>query len=118
MAAKKKQKMLTCIRVTPDKDPVVVTIPNNLETLQAEVGGYIELGLGFPGFTVICNEEGRQKQLPPSIEVTDGRGNVVQYVGTVLMAKAHGRGGYTSVTKELCDSLGIGLKFPEEARAG
>ncbi len=62
-------KNIHALRIEPDKVPEAVVIPNTLESLQVEVGGYIEvLGLDC-GVCLICNEEGKLLGLPANRQV-------------------------------------------------
>lgn len=63
----------------PGKNPRAILVPNELEILQKLVGGYIEAVTLEPGWTVICNEEGRWHDLPDNCEVYG-----VSFVGTIL----------------------------------
>lgn len=48
----------------PNDDAVLIDIENSLKAMQTIVGGYIECYALSPTETVICNEEGRIKDLP------------------------------------------------------
>lgn len=63
----------------PRKSPRSILVPNELEILQQLVGGYIESVTLEPGWTIICNEEGRWRDLPDNCEVYG-----VNFVGTIL----------------------------------
>ena len=61
--------MIQALRVKPGAAPEIVSVPNKLESLQAAVGGYIEvLGLDC-GICLICNEEGKLLGLPANRQV-------------------------------------------------
>ena len=47
------------IKKEPDKFPEVVDIPNELDTLQEAVGGYIEVFPVATDLVILCDEEGR-----------------------------------------------------------
>ncbi len=60
---------IRALRVVPGRVPEAAVIPNTLESLQTEVGGYIEaLGLDC-GVCLICNEEGKLLGLPANRQV-------------------------------------------------
>ncbi len=48
------------------KTPCVEDIENTLEALKTLVGGYIEVVRMEDNILLICNEEGKLKQLPPN----------------------------------------------------
>ena len=67
----------------------VCYVSDALENLQKTVGGYIEaLQLG-DGLFLICNEEGRLKNLEKNFVITNG-GFQIQIVGTVLIVGSDG----------------------------
>jgi hypothetical protein len=76
------------------KAPMMETLDNDLKSLQAFVGGYIEAYTIAPGITVICNEEGRLKGLPPNREVP-GAGLIV---GDFLVCRNSSAGNTLSLT--------------------
>lgn len=55
-------------------------IPNTLEELQAAVGGYIETVAFATDACVICNEEGRLKEMPHNCKFLG-----VDFVGPILI---------------------------------
>lgn len=81
----------------PDSLPYATWISDTLENLQNFVGGYIETvtlcpqavdedgECVLPGLVVICNEEGRLRNLEYNCEV-DG----IDFVGTILFAGVRG----------------------------
>lgn len=62
-----------------------IDIPNTLEALQAEVGGYIEAVTLDAETVIICNEEGRLLGLEPNITI-----NEYPFVGTILVVGVDG----------------------------
>ena len=61
-----KDKMITVLKVEPGLPPAVKQIRNDLDGLQAEVGGLIEC-ISFPnGCVVVCNEEGKLDGMLPN----------------------------------------------------
>lgn len=53
------------LKVKPNQKPICVDIDNELEALQREVGGYIEIVCPFEdNIAIICNEEGKLYGLP------------------------------------------------------
>lgn len=61
-----KEKMIKVLKVEPGQAPAVKEIQNDLESLQAEVDGFIEC-VSFPnGCVVVCNEEGKLNGMQPN----------------------------------------------------
>ena len=66
---------MKCLRIEPKKNPEVVDIPNTLESLQKEVGGYIEVTYPYTDMVgIVCNEEGKLMGLPKNRMVRDSYG--------------------------------------------
>ena len=65
----------------PEHDPYVADIPNTLDALQGQVGGYIEV-VSMKNYVVICNEEGILLKLPYNFTLN----NRHHFFGTVIIA--------------------------------
>ena len=61
-------KKLRALLVKENELPVEIEIPNNLTSLQKQVGGYIEYFYmpEIEDAVIICNEEGRIKNYRPT----------------------------------------------------
>lgn len=79
------EKKISILVKEPGKDAYRKEIDNTLESLQREVGGYIETVTFAEDLVLICDEEGRFKNKPENFAFI---GNV--FVGTVLLAGADG----------------------------
>ncbi len=73
-------KSIIAIIKEPGKSSVEKTISNSLESLQEIVGGPIETVTLSADLCIICNEEGRLRNLPYNI-TTFG----VDFVGTIIL---------------------------------
>lgn len=69
----------------PGQKPYVTHISNSLENLQKTVGGYIEAVNMGPSCVVICNEEGRIKELPFNCNIVG-----TSFVGPIVFAGVKG----------------------------
>lgn len=78
------------IRKYPGEAPKLIDIPNALEALQTEVGGYIETYTFTEDACIVCNEEGRLLNLPCC---TTNLG--VEFAGPILVVGVDG--------EEFCD---------------
>lgn len=79
------------IVIAPEKAPELKTIPDELESLQEIVGGYIEEVFPFEDeVAVICNEEGKLDGLPLNRAlISNETGDVMDIVaGTFFLAYA------------------------------
>lgn len=55
----KKEPVIKVLKVEPDKAPELIEMQNELEAMQAIVGGYIEVCPLDVGVAIVCNEEGK-----------------------------------------------------------
>ena len=69
----------------PDSKIYSTHISDTLENLQKIVGGYIETVTLWQDATVICNEEGRIKELPYNCNIAG-----VDFYGTVIIVGVDG----------------------------
>ena len=69
----------------PGEIPRHVNISNTLEALQRNVEGYIETVTVASDLVIICNEEGRLRNLPFNCQI-GGQ----DFVGTILMVGVDG----------------------------
>lgn len=69
----------------PGEKPYSAQINNSLETLQEIVGGHIEAVTMCSDFAVICNEDGRLKDLPYNCTVLN-----FSFCGTVIFTGVDG----------------------------
>ena len=76
---------MIAIKIEPGKGPVSVDIENSLESLQKQVGGYIEVMHFAHDVALICDEEGKLKGKPYNFGFC---GEV--FVGTVLIVGVDG----------------------------
>ena len=77
-------KLIWALKKRPGQIPRICRIDNTLESLQEEVGGYIEAVNISPDLAVICDEEGRLKNKPYCCKI-----NGMDFVGDIVIC---GRG--------------------------
>ncbi len=65
----------------PGESPVKKTISNRLDSLQAIVGGCIEMVTLASDLVIICNEEGRIMGLPYNCDICG-----ISFVGPIIFA--------------------------------
>lgn len=73
--------LMKAIFKQPGKPPEIVEIEDTLEALQEKVGGYIEAVTMAKNACVICNKEGRLRELPYNITLLG-----TAFVGPILVA--------------------------------
>lgn len=59
----KKEPVIKVLKVEPDKAPELIEMKNELEAMQAIVGGYIEVYPIEEGVAIVCYEEGKMNGL-------------------------------------------------------
>lgn len=59
----KKEPVIKVLKVEPDKAPELIEMKNELEAMQAIVGGNIEVYPIEEGVAIVCNEEGKMNGL-------------------------------------------------------
>lgn len=59
----KKEPVIKVLKVEPDKAPELIEMPNELDAMQALVGGYIEVYPLAEDVAIVCNEEGKMNGL-------------------------------------------------------
>lgn len=90
-------------RILPARPGEIIDLPNELHALQREVDGYIET-VSFPGWCVICNEEGKLKGMDYNFYLEIG-GRMEAIFGPVLIVGTDGEE-FTDVTDAILDELG------------
>lgn len=69
------------LKIEPGKAPITINIENSLESLQGQVGGYIETVTIATDTVIICDEEGKLKGKPYNFRLCG-----MDFVGIVLIA--------------------------------
>lgn len=83
----KAQPEIRVLKIEPDKYPEVITIKNELEEMQAIVGGYIEVLPIAEGVAIVCNEEGKMNGLPLNRPLFTPKGEMWEIIaGTFFVA--------------------------------
>lgn len=69
----------------PQEDAYMTVIKNDLEEFQKRVGGFIETVTICEDLVIICNEEGRIKNLQENCKVIG-----IDFVGTIIFVGVNG----------------------------
>ncbi len=88
MTENNKNEMLRVILCKPGETAEVVEIEDELESMQELVGGliepydpfYSETDPRYENVILVCNEEGKLRQLPPSRAIVDEDGHVMDVI--------------------------------------
>lgn len=83
--------------------PEIIEIDGTLESLQKEVGGSIQVVYPFTDpVAIICNDEGKLEQLPPSAGISYGDGYLDFFAGNILIVGL-GEENFTSLNPPLLE---------------
>lgn len=88
------------VKKEPGKGYYLKEIPNTLEAMQAEVGGYIETLSFTTDCCIICNEEGRLLGLPYNDHILG-----IDFVGPIFFVGTNGEE-FCDVPTDLATMLG------------
>ncbi len=94
------------LKIEPGKAPIAINIDNTLESLQGQVGGYIETLTFREDITLIVDEEGRLKNKPHNFTFLGQ-----ELVGVVLVVGVDGEE-FRDLTKQQAEDFifGTGLE--------
>lgn len=94
---------MRCLIVKPGMSPDTIDIPNELENLQAAVGGYIEAVTLSNTAALLVNEDGKNLGLPFNRVLLDKRCFLRDtLVGNILIVGVDGEE-FTSLNKAQCE---------------
>ena len=105
---------ITVLVVEPKKEPYVKTIPSGLESLQHEVGGYIEAVYPFEDpVAVIVNEEGKLEGLQLNRGIYDPDGRLYDIFSGTMLVVGLGEENFASLSPELVTKFAKMYELPE-----
>ena len=105
---------MTVLVVEPKKEPYVKTIPSGLESLQHEVGGYIEAVYPFEDpVAVIVNEEGKLEGLQLNRGIYDPDGRLYDIFSGTMLVVGLGEENFASLSPELVTKFAKMYEQPE-----
>lgn len=109
-----KSNEMTVVCVEPGKPAYMKTIETGLESLQHEVGGYIEATYPWEDTAaIICNEEGKITGLPLNRSLRDDEGNIYDVIAGIFLIVGLGEENFCSLTPEQIRRYMDEYKFPE-----
>ena len=107
-------KEMAVVCVEPGKPAYMKTIETGLESLQREVGGYIEATYPWEDTAaIICNEEGKITGLPLNRSLKDDEGNIYDVIAGNFLIVGLGEENFCSLTSEQIRRYMDEYKFPE-----
>jgi len=109
-----KKQTITILRIRPGEPPETVTIPNNLESLQSEVGGTIQAIYPFPDdVAIIANDEAKLIGLPLNRALTDEDGNIYDIIAGTFLLVGLREDDFASLSPELSAKFAKRFARPE-----
>ena len=106
---------ITVLVVEPGKEPYAKEIDSGLESLQHEVGGYIEAVYPFEEpVAIVCNEEAKLEGLPLNRALRDEDGDIYDIVAGTFMVVGLTDDSFGSLTPELMQQFTVHFKTPEQ----
>lgn len=101
--------------VEPGKAPYEKDIPRGLESLQKEVGGYIETLCPYADpVAIICNEEGKLNGLPLNRALCDDSGQIYDILAGRFLIVGIGATNFTDLPEDLMEKYKGKFFHPEE----
>ena len=111
---KQSENSLTVLVVSPGEEPSVETIPKGLESLQQQVGGYIEAIYPFEDpVGIVCNEEGKIKGLQLNRSLRDDDNNLYDIISGTFLVVGLGDDDFCSLTPEQIEKYSEQFKESE-----
>ena len=106
---------ITVLVVEPGKEPYAKEIDSGLESLQHEVGGYIQAVYPFEEpVAIVCNEEAKLEGLPLNRALRDEDGDIYDIVAGTFMVVGLTDDSFGSLTPELMQQFTDHIKAPEQ----
>lgn len=101
--------------VEPGKEARIAEIGNDLKSLQAAVGGYIEATYPFDDpVALVCNDEGKIMQMPLNRALRDENGKIYDAVAGPFFICGLGKDDFCSLPKELQAKYMEKFRWPEK----
>lgn len=113
--AAERDSRITVLVVEPGKEPYTKEIDSGLESLQHEVGGYIQAVYPFePPVAIICNEEAKLEGFPLNRALRDEDGDIYDIVAGTFLVVDLTDDNFGSLTKPLIEKFTEHFKAPEQ----
>ncbi len=102
------------LKVEPGKEPAVIEISGDLESLQKEVEGPIEAIYPEDDIALICNEEGKITDLPLNRALKDETGEILDIIAGSFLITGLGEEDFCSLTDEQIRKYSEEFQKPEQ----
>lgn len=109
------KKTMTVLVVAPGEVPQAKGIATGLESLQSEVGGYIEAVYPFEEpVAIVCNEEGKLTGLPLNRALRDETGEVYDILAGTFLIVGLGEEDFTGLSEKQIKQFSEKFQYPEQ----
>ena len=105
---------MNVLMVEPGKAPYETQIGDDLQSMQALVGGYIQAVYPFEQpVALVCNEHGKRDGLPFNRALRDSDGDVYDIVAGNFFIAGLGQSEFTDLPHELAEQFAERFRQPE-----
>ena len=105
---------MNVLMVEPGKAPYETQIGDDLQSMQALVGGYLEAVYPFEQpVALVCCESGKLDGLPPNRALRDADGDVYDIVAGKFFIVGLGQSDFTDLPHELAEQFAEQFRQPE-----
>ena len=105
---------MNVLMVEPGKAPYEMQIGDDLQSMQAEVGGYIQAVYPFEQpVALVCCESGKLDDLPLNRALRDADGDVYDIVAGKFFIVGLGQSDFTDLPHELAEQFAEQFRQPE-----
>ena len=105
---------ITVLVVEPEKKPYVKEIESGLESLQYEVGGYIQAVYPFDSpCAIVCDEEAKLNGKPLNRALRDDEGHIYDVIAGTFLIVGLGEENFTSLGQKEMQEMSARFAVPE-----
>ena len=105
---------MNVLMVEPGKAPYETQIGDDLQSMQAVVGGYIQAVYPYKEpVALICNEDGKLNRLPLNRALRDSDGDIYDIIAGNFFIARLGQNDFTDLPHELAERFAEQFRQPE-----
>ena len=105
---------MNVLMVEPGKAPYETQIGDDLRSMQAAVGGYIQAVYPYEEpVALICNEDGKMNGLPLNRALRDSDGDIYDIIAGNFFIAGLGQSNFTDLSHELAEQFAEQFRQPE-----
>ena len=105
---------MNVLMVEPEKAPYETQIGDDLQSMQAAVGGYIQAVYPYEEpVALICNEDGKMNGLPLNRALRDSDGDIYDIIAGNFFIAGLGQSNFTDLSHELAEQFAEQFRQPE-----